>query len=343
MNAQQTLLPLRPIAPDLGFVLDDVLAQRTAITAFVREAPVRNVFLVACGGSLMDLYPAQFLLETKAGVPAFILNADEFNFREPTQLGEGSLVVCVSATGSSREVVAAAKAARKSGARVASVVKEGRTSLTLESSTAFTFSSSKMVSIVAAMQTLSLLIAQAVVEYTEPAGKHVETHIAYDALPNAIESALVECDEHLKNVAEALADEPIMFSLGGGPNYGAAYGFALCFVLEMQWKYGIPFNANEFLHGAMEVTTNDTPALLLIGEDATRPSAERTKAFLEAHTSRAHFIDTQELTLPGVPAGARGDVSALVLGALTVRLAEHYEATTGHHLDIRRYMFRVDY
>jgi fructoselysine-6-P-deglycase FrlB-like protein len=71
--------------------------------------------------------------------------------------------------------------------------------------------------------------------------------------------------------------------------------------------------------------------------------AERGKAFLDTYTRKAHYIDVRDLTLPGIPEELRGDVSPLVVGELATRLAQHFEAARGHHLDQRRYMFRVDY
>ena len=54
-------------------------------------------------------------------------------------------------------------------------------------------------------------------------------------------------------------------------------------------------------------------------------------------------VDIRDLTLPGIPAEARGDVASLVLYDIAGRLAQQFEAVRGHHLDQRRYMFRVQY
>ena len=117
----------------------------------------------------------------------------------------------------------------------------------------------------------------------------------------------------------------------------------MCYLQEMQWKHAAGFNTGEFFQGAFEMVTEDTAVLLFLGEDASRPMAERGKAFLETYTRKGHFIDVRDLSLPGVPTELRGDVSPLVVGELAGRLAQHFEAVRGHHLDQRRYMFRVQY
>jgi fructoselysine-6-P-deglycase FrlB-like protein len=83
--------------------------------------------------------------------------------------------------------------------------------------------------------------------------------------------------------------------------------------------------------------------ILFLGEEATRPIDERAKAFLEKYTRKAFFIDSQDLSLTGVEAALRGYVSTFALAAVMSRLAQHFEAATGHDLKIRRYMFKVDY
>jgi fructoselysine-6-P-deglycase FrlB-like protein len=117
----------------------------------------------------------------------------------------------------------------------------------------------------------------------------------------------------------------------------------MCYLQEMQWKDAASYDAAEFLHGAMEVVTDDTAVVQFLGEEATRPIDERAKAFLERYTRNAHYIDARDLTLTGIAPAQRPYVSHMALSAVMSRLAEHFEAATGHDLHIRRYMFRVEY
>jgi fructoselysine-6-P-deglycase FrlB-like protein len=47
--------------------------------------------------------------------------------------------------------------------------------------------------------------------------------------------------------------------------------------------------------------------------------------------------------MPGVAAESYPEIDPVVLGSTAVRLAQHFDGVTGHSLDIRRYMFKVDY
>jgi fructoselysine-6-P-deglycase FrlB-like protein len=117
----------------------------------------------------------------------------------------------------------------------------------------------------------------------------------------------------------------------------------MCYLQEMLWKHAASFDAAEFLHGAMEVVTEDTAVIQYLGEETTRPIDERARAFLERFTRRAFFVDSRQLTLPGVEPAMRPFASHFALDAVMSRLAQHFEAATGHDLRNRRYMFKVEY
>lgn len=328
-------LPLRPIDTDLVDKLQETIDQRAAIESVVRDVVdkgLRNVYFVGAGGSLICSYPAHYILQRKATFPAFQLQSDELNCSTPALLGPGSLVVLASYTGTTKETVAAARTAKAAGATVIAVAKQG-SPLAEAVDVAFKGKSDVFEVLVA----YSLLLAT---------GADVDADAittALDALPKATLTAVEESEERLRTIAAALKDEPIVYTLGSGPSYGWAYGLAMCYLQEMQWKHAAGFNTGEFFQGAFEMVTEDTAVLLFLGEDASRPMAERGKAFLDTYTHKAHYIDVKDLTLPGVPQELRQDVSAIVVGEVTGRLAQHLEAVRGHHLDQRRYMFRVEY
>jgi fructoselysine-6-P-deglycase FrlB-like protein len=121
------------------------------------------------------------------------------------------------------------------------------------------------------------------------------------------------------------------------------YGFAMCYLQEMQWIDAASINAAEFFHGAFEIVDASTPLLLLLGDDASRPIAERALRFAHTYSQKVLTIDTADNELPGIPDRYRGLVSPLVLSAITTRLAAHFAAVRAHPLETRRYMFKVEY
>jgi fructoselysine 6-phosphate deglycase len=328
-------LPLKPIESDTADKIAAAVGERGAIAEAVSPvvaAGLRNVYFVGAGGSLICSYPAHYVLQQRGSVPAFQLQSDELNSSVPALMGPGSLVVLASYTGKTKETVQAAKTAKATGATVIAAAKEGSP-----------LAEAADVSFAGKSDIFELLVAYSVLEAT---GADLDADAVTEmlaALPDAVLESVKESESHLAEIADAFKDEPITYVLGSGPCYGWAYGLAMCFLQEMQWKHAASFNTGEFFQGAFEVVNDDTAVLLWLGEDASRPMAERGKRFLETYCSKARYIDVADLALTGIPKEFRGDVSGIVVGALANRLAQHYEALRGHDLEQRRYMFKVDY
>jgi fructoselysine 6-phosphate deglycase len=328
-------LPLKPIDADIVDKLTATVAERDAIATVVRDIVdrgLRNVYFVGAGGSIICSYPAHYLLQQKASFPAFQLQSDELNTSVPAIMGPGSLVVLASYTGTTKETVAAAKTAKATGATVIAAAKAG-SPLAEAADTAFTGKS----------DLFELLVA---FELLAATGAELDTAAVDQALaglPAAVRHAVEQAEPQLADIAEAFKDEPITYVLGSGPSYGWAYGLAMCFLQEMQWKHAAAFNSGEFFQGAFEMVDDDTAVLLWVGDDASRPMGERAKNFLDQYCKKAQYVDIRDLELPGIPESVRGEVSPIVVGALANRLAQHYESVRGHDLETRRYMFKVEY
>jgi fructoselysine 6-phosphate deglycase len=340
-------LPLKPLATEPRQGLEIALGQRPeieALAARIVAGGLTNVFLTGSGGGLLTNAPAQYILERgTARFPAFAFSANELIYRNPAALGRGSLVLVCSNTGTTPEVVEVARFARARGATVVSYTRLADSPLAEASQAAFTYGDDTGIG--DPKQTAEALTVLAILRATgDLAPAAYDSHVrALAALPGALLHAVAETEDLNHRIAEALKDEPIIYVLGSGPNVGVAYCLAMCYLQEMQWKHAAHFDAAEFLHGAMEVVTDDTAVILYMGEEATRPIDERAKRFLDTYAKKAWCVDSRDLTLPGIEPAMRSFVSTYALFALQSRLAEHFEAVRGHDLKNRRYMFKVDY
>ncbi len=338
---------VKPLPAERRAGLDVALGQRAEIEAFAADVirdGLRNVFLLGSGGGYLTHAGLQFLLERRArAFPTWNISANEFIYRAPVALGPGSLVVLCSNTGTTPEVVAAARFAREHGARVASMTRLADSPLAEASDVAWTYGDDSGVGDPKEFQ-LALLGLALLRETGDMDAAEYDAHVrALSALPDTLLDVCRQTEALNESIAAALKDEPIIYVLGGGPNVATAYGLAMCYLQEMQWKHAAHFDAAEFLHGAMEVVVEDTPVIQFIGEESTRPIDERAQRFLEKYTKRAFYVDARDLALPGIEPSMRPFVSHFALDAAMSRLAQHFEAATGHDLKLRRYMFKVEY
>jgi fructoselysine-6-P-deglycase FrlB-like protein len=269
------------------------------------------------------------------------VRSSEVGERFPARLDGSTLVVASAHSGGTAETVAAARLARASGARVVTVAHPVGSPLAQVGDLELTYSSDH--TITSPKQTLLAHLTWSLLEHSGDVDDPSDVWATYDALPHALRHTLDEADDTLASIARSLADNPFLFVLAAGPNEGASYLLSMCYLMEMQWRLSASFSAGEFFHGAFEMLHGDAGIIHLVGEDASRSVSERAHAFAGKVSPHSHVIDTAALSLPGIAASMRSEITPIVLGVLSSRLAEHFEAVSGHSLDDRRYMGRMDY
>ncbi|UUZ82033.1 SIS domain-containing protein [Paenibacillus sp. P26] len=83
----------------------------------VKKRSVKNLFFVACGGSLAVMHPNKYFLDREADqVTSDFYNASEFITRSPRTLTDASVVILLSLTGTTPETTEAAVFAKSKGA-----------------------------------------------------------------------------------------------------------------------------------------------------------------------------------------------------------------------------------
>jgi len=303
--------------------------------------PVRftNLFLVGCGGSLFAFAPLRGLLD-RSGVPVLTFNSDELILRRPALLGPGSLVIVSSTHGATRETAEAARAARAAGASVIGVTQDPDSIVAAACEHVLLHQGVEAKQVVLAQLGWSLLRAWRAASDEQFGGAMT----ALRQSPPAFAEAHYEWDDRLAELARRLHAEPVIYVLGSGPLEGAAQLLAMCYLQEMQKLHAVAISAGEFMHGPFEVITAEVPVILLKGDDAIRPMADRAERFLRQYTPKLWVLDAAELTMSSVDASARPLVADLVLGSTVLnRIAEHFASCTGRPLTDRRYMWKIDY
>ncbi|GAB3263830.1 fructosamine deglycase FrlB [Arthrobacter pigmenti] len=330
-----------PIKDDLATHLRAAVELNEQIDAFVGDAVQRgvdNVYFIGCGGSFLSSFPAHYLLESHAeNFATFHMNADEFVRRQPARMGNRSLIVVASHSGQSPDTVEAARTAVAAGAKVLALSEYQDSPLVKAAPSWFLYGNTD------AKQVVLSQIAWALLRHSKFDYDWSALRQAYEAWPESLVETLQAAEPKMHEIADQIKDSAVTHVLGGGPNFGVAATLSMCYLQEMQWMDAEAVNAAEFFHGPFEVITDDSTVILFLGEDTSRPIAERTRRFLDKYTSAPVYIDSQDFALPGIPAEQRGHFTSALLFALVSRLAEHVASLRNHSLDARRYMGKVDY
>ena len=295
---------------------------------------VKNLYFVGCGGSLGALYPAKTFMEKEcASIKSAWINSNEFVHSTPRDFGENSIICLACHKGNTPETIEAAKLGKEKGAAVIVLT-------WLEESEIIEF-------------------GDYIIRYAFDASPdHLKGDIDYAGekticallvaeglgmISNIIKNARAHVAERALEFAETYKNDPVIYTMGSGAAYGAAYMESICIFMEMQWLDSSSIHTGEYFHGPFEITDANRPFMLQISEGSTRPLDERALKFLRTYAKRIEVLDAKELGLSTIDASVvdyfNHSLFNNVYPIYNHALAEKRE----HPLVTRRYMWKVEY
>ena len=311
---------------------------------------VKHVFFIACGGSLSIMHPAKFLLDQHAPLPSDIYNAAEFVARAPRSLDRNALVILCSMTGTTKETTAAAEFARSKGATTIGLTVEPASPLAEAVDHVVGFEAPYTTGVpIDAKNSNYSRIYQIVMGLVALTGGEDLTETLIDslvALQPAIDRAHATFAPMFEDYAPRFAKEDVVYTVASGASYGAAYSFAICVLMEMQWINSQAIHANEFFHGPFEVLDKNRAFILMKGLDSTRPLEQRADEFLHRFGSAENILvlDAEKLDLSGIDPQFWGNVVPLIFFDTLWRFAYKIADLRKHEmLEARRYMKKISY
>ncbi len=311
---------------------------------------LRHVFFVACGGSLSIMHPAKFLLDQHSAIASDVYNAAEFVARAPRSLDGNSLVILCSMTGTTKETTAAAEFARERGARTIGLTVEPASPLARAVDHVVSFEAPYTTGVpIDAVNSNYSRIYQIVMGLVALTGGEDLTEVLIGSL-SSLQGAIDRADQTFaplfEEYAPRFAKQDVIYTMASGASYGAAYSFAICVLMEMQWINSQAIHANEFFHGPFEVLDKDRCFILLKGLDSTRPLEERAEVFLHRFGSPENILvlDAAKLDLTGIDPRFQGNLVPLVFFDTLWRFAYKIANLRQHTmLEARRYMKKISY
>lgn len=265
----------------------------------------------------------------------------EFVHQDPPALDADTIVVLGSHSGTTPETVRAAEYLRDKPCTTVAVTQKGESPLAQAVDHALLYGESKE-GYYAAYLLLQALTG-ALLKGVEGWCHQDALMRSLDALPEALADTIEASDARATEEARLYKDDRVFYTVGAGPCFSTAYVFGVCILLEMQWLHCHPVVAAEFFHGPFEVVDETTPLILFVGEDPSRPEAERVVRFCKKYTERLMIYDSTQYEMKGVAAEIRPIVAPIVLQAAVERLAEHLAVWHNHPLTTRRYMWKTEY
>ncbi|RHW46290.1 phosphosugar isomerase [Bombilactobacillus bombi] len=305
---------------------------------------INRVIFTGCGASMADLYPGYYFVahESKKMLSA-IMQANEFNYDTPKDVGENTIVITASLGGTTPESIAATKHARELGAHVVTLSHDESSPIVKEAEYQLIHGFEKDYANKTAKMTLALNLAVEIVNQFEGYEYYDEAQTAFNGLFDLINHEANMVTPAAEEFAEKYKDDKTIYVLGSGATAGAAYSTASFLFMEMQWITAPTIHSGEFFHGPFELALKDTPYLLFVNDGPTRHLDARALEFMQRFDAKITVIDAKDHNLASIASNNVIDYfnPMLITGVMRV-YAEKLSEARKHPLTQRRYMWKLE-
>jgi glucosamine--fructose-6-phosphate aminotransferase (isomerizing) len=227
-----------------------------------------GVFLIGCGSSYHACLSASYTFSKIATFHVNVVLGSEFPNYEHF-LNEKSLVIAVSQSGETTDVLEAVKAAKKKGSKIISIVNAMGSSLTRYSDSFLMLNAGPEICVLSTKTYTSQVALLTLIAYAL-AGKYDEGKQKLKFLWNVIYNLTsASTREKIKEVAEKLKDKEHIFLIGRGIHYPTALEAALK-IKEVSYIHAEAFAGGELKHGTIALIEEGTPCIVFVSGENER-------------------------------------------------------------------------
>jgi fructoselysine 6-phosphate deglycase len=326
---------LQSYAPTLG-LLDHAAALGRDLAG-----RIDRVYLVGCGGPNRAMLPVEYWIEHfSSAIEVRRYFPAEFMTLNPKRLDGRTLVVLGSKSGTTPETVQAAALVRDRPCHVVAITELGDSPLAQAVSQPLLMGKS---SGGAGMFMLLQALAGGIMAKADGWDLLPPLMSSLHALPQVLVDVAADNEKRAAEDARLLKDDRILYHIAAGPMFSTAYIWGVCVLMEMQWMHSVPLEAAEFFHGPFEIVDQNTPIVLMKGEDPSRPLMDRVERFCKKYTERLFIYDSADYAMPGIDPRIRPIVAPYVVQSALRRISDRLAVWHNHPLTTRRYMWKTEY
>ncbi|MEU7240835.1 SIS domain-containing protein [Streptomyces sparsogenes] len=320
---------------------ESLLALRPEIERVVdrlAEDGYDNVLLVGAGGTYAQMWPYEHLARRTSTLPVRAAIAAELVVSGDARLGERTIAVFTSVSGTTDDSLRAIDYCKSHGAHTIGFTGYPDSPIARSVDTALVSEPKAWPFDVQMLLFMGRLLARR--------GEFEGYERLADelgGLPRILVDVARQAEPVAADFAEAHKDTEYHFLIGGGNLWGFTYLYSMCILEEMQWLRTTRVHSAEFFHGSLELLEENTSVVVFQGEDETRALTDRAEAFAKRVSKDVTVFDTRDYPLEGISPQFRGLLSPLVMDTVMDRVSKHLERVRDHSLDLRRYYRVMDY
>ncbi|WP_062015722.1 SIS domain-containing protein [Aureimonas sp. AU4] len=338
MTADPTLmsLELRQTPAVVAEMLQREAGALAALGRSLRERGPAFVVTSARGSSDNAVGFFKYLVEILVGLPVASMGPSVASIYEANLRVRGALVLSVSQSGGSPDIVALQRAAREGGALAVAVVNDAASPLAREADTVLPIGAGEERSVAATKTCLAsaVMLAALAAEWADDEGLRQGLKRLPDAFAKALEA-------NWDTALDLLVPARSCYLVGRGPAFPVAVEAALK-LKETAVLHAEAFSAAEVMHGPLQLLTPDFPVIAFRPRDAAFGATGQAVERLRQAGGRVLVAEAGEGrdTLP-VTASAHPLLDPLVMLLSFYDLAERVSRARGHDPDRPAHLAKV--
>jgi fructoselysine-6-P-deglycase FrlB-like protein len=272
--------------------LDAVVEKKPVLVKLGKELSRHERFyMVGSGGSYSVQLPIEYLADKYTRVPVKAYSGWEFLEQRPAAVDADAVIVLISQSGKTKEIVEALEWCRERGAVTVGLTQNTDSVINGKASHGFGWDARGVT--LGKLGSLYILFGSIFAEKGYDVGASMVDTVT--RLPEILPKMVPEAKETARRHGLELKDHDEMFMLGGGINWGLAYQYGFCTLMEMCWIHGTAVDYSEFRHGALEMFTEGTAAIFLRGRGNQRRLEEIIIEFCRDNGVKCIEYDSQGL------------------------------------------------
>jgi glucosamine--fructose-6-phosphate aminotransferase (isomerizing) len=233
---------------------------------------LRKIWITACGTAYHAGLVGRWLFEHWAQIPVEVELASELRYRDPL-IGSDVLAIAVSQSGETADTLAAAREARRRGARVAAITNVVGSTLSREADDVLYIRAGPEIAVASSKAYITMLVALHMLALDLALRRGTLTPARATALIAALKALPAKAQEVLRResevaaLAQRLADREHMFFIGRGLDYAVAMEGSLK-LKEISYLHCDALAAGELKHGTLALVTPGVPVFALVTQRA---------------------------------------------------------------------------
>ena len=258
--------------------IDTEISKTRRIARDIRSKGYEMFYITGSGTSYHAGLASQYALSNLTNIMTSIIPASEFQRWVPIKISRKVLLLAMSQSGESSDVVEAAEAALARGMTVLAVTNTVGSKLA-QISTYKLFPRSGKERAIPATKTYVTQLASIFmlsVELAEGSLDAKELEYVRNGLyraPQLVDDTLRALNAQIRGLAEKYHRKNVLFLLGSGPNYATALEGALK-LKETCTVYAEGFATREFLHGPMRLVDERTLVIMIVSPGEVDPDLD---------------------------------------------------------------------